>query len=312
MRKTFHISLSSPDEVLFRCETDLIRGFNGLALASLETDSRLLADGFPTTHFHSLLQSDCPAEVITQSRYSYSRYFNARYKRKGRLAEKRGFILEVDGYYHTLAALNYVNRQGLHHGISPTPFGYRHCSANAFFSKQLGKAAPSELMPAPQRYKYLPKGIHLPASYRMDTSGLLLREDILDIAQVEAIYVTPRNYIYQMNKIGDELSMKNQQEESSSSPLITLELIEKGTPGMNLEQLLRNENGKHDPAWISDLELCQIIDKTCLPKYCNVESIYETRLSQRSFLYDLLWKNLWRTHRKRTTDAQLRRCLCLK
>ena len=198
MRKTFHISLSSPDEVLFRCEADLIRGFNGLALASLETDSRLLADGFPTTHFHSLLQSDCPAEVITQSRYSYSRYFNARYKRKGRLAEKRGFILEVDGYYHTLAALNYVNRQGLHHGISPTPFGYRHCSANAFFSKQLGKAAPSELMPAPQRYKYLPKGIHLPASYRMDTSGLLLREDILDIAQVEAIYVTPRNYIYQM------------------------------------------------------------------------------------------------------------------
>ena len=134
--------------------------------------------------------------------------------------------------------------------------GSGHCSANAFFSKQLGKAAPSELMPAPQRYKYLPKGIHLPASYRMDTSGLLLREDILDIAQVEAIYVTPRNYIYQMNKIGDELSMKNQQEESSSSPLITLELIESlssprqiHTSGLNHCRMVSAEERSRSKEW---------------------------------------------------------------
>ena len=42
MRKTYHVSLSSHDEVLFRNEADLIRGFNCLALATLETDSRLL------------------------------------------------------------------------------------------------------------------------------------------------------------------------------------------------------------------------------------------------------------------------------
>ena len=312
MRKTFHISLSSPDEVLFLCEADLIRGFNGLALASLETDSRLLADGFPTTHFHSLLQSDNPAEVMARSRYAYSRYFNAKYKRRGRLAEKRCFILEVDGFYHTLAALNYVNRQGLHHGISPTPFGYRHCSANAFFTKMLGRTVPDTLMPDSQRYKYIPKGVHLPVNYRLDATGLLLREDILDVSQVEAIYVTPRNFLYQMNKIGDELSLKNQKDEPSSSPLITLELIEQGTPALDIEQLLRNESGKHDPVWISDLELCHIIDNKCLPKYYNVESIYETSRSQRASLYDLIWKNLWKTHRTRTTDAQLKRCLCLK
>ena len=35
MRKTFHISLSSHNEVMFRDEADLIRGFNSLALATV-------------------------------------------------------------------------------------------------------------------------------------------------------------------------------------------------------------------------------------------------------------------------------------
>ena len=167
-------------------------------------------------------------------------------------------------------------------------------------------------MPDDQRYKYIPKGVHLPSEYRMDASGLLLREDILDVAQVESVYVTPRNFLFQMNKVGDEMSLKQQQEEVSSSPLITLEQIEQGTPNLDIAQLLRNETGKHDPVWISDLELCQIIDESCLPKYCKVDSIYETTLPQRAFLYDLIQKELWRMHHKRTTDAQLRRCLCLK
>lgn len=312
MRKTCHISLSSHDEVLFRSEADLIRGFNCLALASLETDSRLLADGFPSTHLHFLAQTDAPEEVLRRYRYAYARFFNAKYKRRGRLAERQGFTLHVDGFHHTMAALNYVNRQGLHHGISPTPFGYPHCSANAFFAKQLGKLHSKELMPDSERYKYLPKGVDIPHQYRMDASGLLLREDILDVAQVESFYGTPRNYIFQMNKIGDEMSLRDQKEELSSSPLTTLELIEQGTPEMDLEKLLRNENGKHDPAWISDLELCSLIDETCLPKYCKGKTIYEVSISQRAFLYDHIEKNLWRSRKKKTTDAQLRRCLCLK
>lgn len=312
MRKTYHISLSSPDEVLFRSEADLVRGFNSLALATLETDSRLLADGFPSTHFHGLLQTDAPEEVLYRARYSYARSFNPKYKRRGRLAEKYGFILEVEGYHHTLAALNYVNRQGLHHGISSTPFGYRYCSANAYFSRQLGKRSPISLLPDDQRYKYIPRGVHIPVSFRMDASGMLLREDILDVAQVEAIYVTPRNFLYQMNRIGDETSLRDQQAEKSSSPLITLNLLEKGMPDFDLTQLLKNENGKHDPNRISDLELCQLIDERCLPKYFRGATIYETTVSQRSFLFDLISRNLWKTLKKKTTEAQLKRCLCLK
>ena len=253
MRKTFHISLSSHNEVMFRDEADLTRGFNCLALAILETDSRLLADGFTTTHLHHLAQSDAPDEVMRRYRLAYTRYFNARHKRSGRMAEKFCFKLPVEGFHHTMAALNYVNRQGLHHGLAPTPFGYPYCSANSYFSNQLGKDRDTTLLPDSQRYKYLPHGNPVPSSYRMDTSGLLLREDILDVALVESYYITPRNYLYQMNRLGDEMLLKEQREEESSSPLITLDLIEQGTPDFDIGQLLQNEKGKFDPTLISDL-----------------------------------------------------------
>ena len=114
-----------------------------------------------------------------------------------------------------------------------------------------------------------------------------------------------------MNRLGDEMLLKEQREEESSSPLITLDLIEQGTPDFDIGQLLQNEKGKFDPTLISDLELCALIDETCLPKYCNGVTIYETSLSQREFLYDLIRRNLWRARHKRTYEAQLRRCLCL-
>lgn len=311
MKKIYHLCLSSHDEVLFRNESDFIRGFNNLALASLMTDSTLLADGLLTTHLHQLLLTESPLEAIFRMRYSYARYFNTKYKRKGKLGARKPFCLEVEGYHHTLAALNYVNRQGLHHGLAPTPFGYKFCSANVLFRKVLGKDQTKAILPNNQRYKYLPEGVSLPERYRMDASGLLLREDIIDTSLVETYYATPRNYLYQMNKIGDEMSRKEQQEERSSSPIITLELIEQGVPGLDMEQLLRNESGKFNPQLISDLELCTLIDETLLPKYCPGSTIYEASLSQRADLYNRIWKGLWISRHKRTNDAQLRRCLCL-
>lgn len=315
MQKLYHISLSSTeDELLFRSDADLARGFNYLATAILGMDARLLADGFLTTHLHCLAMTDSPKELITRVRYSLARYFNALYARKGTWGERNPFILEVDGFHHTLSALNYVNRQALHHGLSLTPFGYQHSSANVFFRKQLGKDERIPLLPSNQRYKYLPSGGSLPEQYRMDTSGLLLREDILETAHVESLYGAPRNFIYQMNKIGDEKGLQAQKEEKSSSPLITLELIERGTPENDIDFLLRNESGKLNPNRITDLELCALIDKTIVPQLSSSKenpSIYQIPYARRVDLFNKIRKTLWAERKKYATDDQLKRCLCL-
>ena len=172
MRKTVHLCLSSHDEVMYRSEADLIMGFNCLALAVLETESRLLAEGFMTTHHHYLAQTDHFKELMYRSRYAYARYFNAKYSRNGQLGERQYFSQEIEGLFHTTAALNYVIRQGLHHGLTSTPFEYPHCSANAFFRKELGRHGETQLLRDSTRYQYLPKNKSLPADrYRMSAIG---------------------------------------------------------------------------------------------------------------------------------------------
>ena len=263
MRKTYHICFSSHDEVLYRTEADIIMGFNCLAETVLYTESRLLAEGFLSTHWHSIVQTDDPVYFTRRQRYAYTRHINAVYERTGRLGEKQAFITEIDGIARLITAINYVNRQGLHHGLTATPFAYPHCSVNTYFRKELGKESPiqvTSMMPPWLRHQHLTRNIRIPERYRMDEKGLLLREDIVDSAYVEQLYITPRNFLFQMNKFTDERTEEEQKKEKSDTPIITIDLIEQGTPDFDHKRLLLNEQGRVNKSMMTDLELCRLID----------------------------------------------------
>ena len=324
MRKTVHLCLSSHDEVLYRNEADLIMGFNCFAVAALTTESRALAEGRMSTHHHSMVQSDYPREHMYRNRNAYSRYFNTKYRRKGRLGEKHFFLLEIEGLYHTLAALNYVNRQGLHHGMGLTPFDYPYCSANSFFRKALGKRQDPALLSPSRRGRYLPSNVAVPERFRMDKSGLLLPEDILDTAYVEELYISPRNFLYQMNRpSNDEKDIQAQRTENATEP-VTLESLEAGVPDFDVRLVRTFEQGKVNYQRMTDIELCRLIDEKILPNlFRNPDeaSIYALSLSKRAQLYERLWQR-YRTSLyqkkdplfggKTITEAQLSRCLCMK
>ena len=325
MRKTVHLCLSSHDEIMYRNVADLNMGFNCLALAVLETESRLLAEGFMTTHNHCLLQTDHLKEVMYRSRYAYARYFNAKYQRSGSLGEKQYFNLGIEGIFHTTAALNYVLRQGLHHGLASTPFDYPHCSANAIFRKELGKTELPAMIPEFLRHLHLPKNKSLPADkYRMTDRGLLLREDIIDTEYVEEIYVTPRNFLFQMNKISSDRDNDDQRQENSTPP-VTVEVIESGVSGFDARQVKNFEQGRVDRNRMTDLELCSIVDEDIIPRYCKRgrgTSIYQLPESERGQICEMLWQECRQSRYSRdvqrylggryVTEAQLRRCLCVR
>ena len=246
---------------MYRSEADLNMGFNCLALAALNTESSLLAEGFISTH---------------------------------------------------------------HHGLASTPFEYPHCSANAFFRKALGKVDSPSVLPDKERHKYLPSNVSLPPQYRMSTSGLLLREDILDTAYVEHIYTSPRSFLFQMNKITDEKDLQKQKEENARPP-ITLQDIEAGVPAFSLADAKEAEYGKVNNSILTDLELCAFIDTKLVPKLVKdsqLASIYSLSDSKRAALCESLW-NEAREVRYRgimgsffsgriTSEAQLKRCLCVR
>ena len=330
MRKTYHICLSSHDEVIFRSETDLIRGFNCLAETAILTESRLLADGLLSTHWHIIIQTEDPHNFIRRYRYSYARYFNSTYGRHGRLGERKAFLTEIDGIHRLTTAISYVNRQGLHHGLTATPFGYPHCSVNAYYRRDLGKDdADCALMPAECRHQFLTRNVRIPESYRMAKNGLLMREDILDTSYVEQVYLTPRNFLFQMNKLTDERMLEEQKSEKSNTPIISIDLIEQGTPDFDVKQMLVNEQGRVNKSWMTDQDLCRLIDHYYIPQLKgkgNQATVYSLSQSERSRLLETMSRDLRQSRfssrndgrtligsaglaGKFVTEPQLRRCL---
>ena len=304
MKKTFHLCLSAGDEVMFRDLEDYHRGFNCFACALYKTDSTGLVESFMSTHTHQLVQARCPGELMYTFRQSYTMYFNHKYHRKGHLGEKHHFATEISGYHHTIAAASYTLRNALHHGVAPIPYAYPHCSANAIFSKEMGKMHGEPLLPKSSYYKHIGRRSEYPDSYKMTESGVFTRESVLDIPQIEALYGTPRAFNFYMSRKTSEEWEAEQQKDANNSASINLEIIEKGV-GMNgTTQMLAFENGKSDYRKISDIELCTELDALASTRFGR-HSVYELSLKEKNEIAEYLYRT------RHLSESQIRRCLIL-
>ena len=306
MRNTYHICLASHEEVLHRSVEDYIYDVNCFAVAVHRTESRALADAFMSTHDHSCVQTDDVKQVSFIRKNAYTRYFNAKYERKGRLGEQDYFITELEGVRRIVAAVSYVNRNPLHHGLTSTPFGYKYCSANAVFRKELGKEAVEPATNQQIRHRFLPRNCSLPDTFHIDESGMILQEDIIDVRYVEELYVTPHSYLYMMNRFSDEKWMKEQLEEDPLRPAVTLEMIEQASLDDPVDQMKSNEHGRVNLSSISDLELCGMIDNDYVPRL-RKRSVYHLTAGEKADIGNKLWSQ----YRRNASEKQIRRCLIL-
>ena len=302
MKKLYHFCISAGNEVMFRSEMDYIRGFNSFAVALARTGSIGLVESFMSTHFHGCVVTDNIGKLIYHHRASYSRYFNNKYFRHGPLGEQVPFFIEVVGVFHRLAALSYTLRNALHHGVSPTPFAYPFNSSNAIFRTELGKPQVTDLLPRNKFYHTLPDKAEIPEHYKMDKSGLLLRESVLDVRQVEYFYNTPRNYLFYMNRLSGEEWEKEQMKEEGE--IFTLETIESGVRMNDISSMLRSEHGRENYGIMSDLQLCKLIDEHILPEY-GVQSVYQLDSRYRKDIANGLWQKY------RLSRDKIERCLVL-
>ena len=302
MKKTYHLCLSAGNETLFRDEEDYNRGFNSLALALYKTDSTGLVESFQSTHFHLVVQSENPADMMYAMRQSYSKYFNRRYQRSGRLGEKHHFQLEISGLHHHLAAMTYVLRNALHHGLVPIPYAYPHCTVNAIFRKEMGKTHIEKELNQNSFYRFVGRKAEWPSHYRMNDKGLFLRESVLDIVQVENMYATPRAFNYYMSRKSGEEWEKEQEKDNIGASPIRLEDIEQGIYGQTKEKMLIYESGRSDYRKISDIDLCHEIDRNIIPKYGKA-SVYHLSRTEKEQIGEFLFRTF------RIGEAQIRRCL---
>ena len=85
--------LSGKDEIMFRTDEDYRRAINCLVLAAYKTESSILAYAFMSTHVHLCIKTSNPYKVMTIYRYAYTRYFNNKYHRRGKLGDR--YLLRI-------------------------------------------------------------------------------------------------------------------------------------------------------------------------------------------------------------------------
>lgn len=319
-RKTYHLCLSSKEEVMFRSHEDFNRAFNYYALALHKTDSIGLADSFMSNHLHVVVQTSDPDKLMYAFRNSYAKYFNKKYQRHGRLGNIKHFCIELNGLYHILAAISYTLRNALHHGIAATPFGYKHSSINSIFKNELGKTHPLKILPKRSYYKHLGQHTKFPEHFMMSEDGIFLRECVYDIQLVENLFATPRAFNYYMTRKTSEEWIKEQEKDNNNIPPVTLRDIEhwafKGEhdisnplTGDTLRTFLQHEHGRNDYNRITDIELCSKID-SYIREYSKSSSstsptVYIISLEEKHSLAKLLQQENY------IKPEQLRRCLIL-
>ena len=274
MKKTYHLCLSAGNEIMFRDLEDYYRGFNCFAIALYKTGSTGLVESFMSTHIHLLVQTNSPKDFMRCFKMLYTTYFNKKYGRSGRIGEKMHFTMEIVGYHHMLAAMSYILRNALHHGIAPIPYAYPHCSANAIFMSEMGKRPEENLLPKKSFYKHLGRTAEYPDSYKMSKSGVFLRESVLDIPQVENLFVTPRMFNFYMSRKSSEEWEAEQSKDQNGSTPINIMSIENGVNTDSIEKLLLFESGKADYRKFSDMDVCLEIDRNILHKYGKT-SVYQ-------------------------------------
>ena len=304
MKKTYHLCLSAGDEVLFRDVEDYNRGFNCFALAMFNTDSTGLVESEMSTHYHQLIQSRNPDGFMHVFRLSYSMYFNRKYHRSGKLGENSHYTMEVVGYNHMIAAMSYVLRNPLHHGVAPIPYAYPYSSVNSIFMKEMGKIPCETVLDRKYYHRFINKASKFPESYVMSESGVFLRESVLDIPQVENLFVSPRSFNWHMTRQSSEEWESEQRRDNNNLPPINMSVIEKGINLTSPGEMLVNEMGKSNYKRPSDMDVCAEIDKKILPKYGKA-SVYQLSRQEKQQIADYLYRTL------HVGESQIRRCLAM-
>lgn len=303
MKRTYHLCLSAGDEIMFRDLEDYHRGFNCFALALYKTDSTGLVESFMSNHSHQLVQTAFPKDFMYAFRHPYSKYFNCKYHREGKLGEKVPFTMEVVGYNHMVAAASYVLRNALHHGVVPIPYAYPHSTVNAIFREQMGKPPHEDLLPRKSFYRYIGKTAVYPDTYKMHSSGVFLRESVLDIPQVENMFVTPRAFNFYMTRKSSEEWEREQEKDENGRPPFNIANIEKGIcHSSEFDRMLRFESGKSDYRQMSDMELCTMVDVMVRERYGKL-SVYQLSLQEKRTMAEELYRLL------RISEVRIRRCL---
>jgi hypothetical protein len=250
-----HVCIKSENGLIHRDEEDYRCGISKMALAAFRTESHIYAYAFMSTHVHIIVQSSDCSKFILLYRSAYTRWFNHKYGRTGRLGERYYHTVPLETPYRILHAVNYVLRNPVHHLVCDSALGYEFNSARYVFAQDFSVR---ELPGSRRTTPFLSRKITLPSSFQLNDKGMISPESFLEIKSVENLYGTVKSFMYYINRSSfRDLDKPSSEEEKP----VTIDVIE---PSFSIEELQDNERKRSVKDYVKDIDICRIIDKECL------------------------------------------------
>lgn len=225
-----------------------------MALAAHKTGTHIFAYAFMSTHVHMVVQSPDSSKFVSTYRNAYTRWFNFKYGRKGRLGERYFHTVTLNSFYRILHAINYVLRNPVHHLVTDTAIGYEFCSARYVFSSDF---CLNEVKSERTRSAFYSKNVSLPVSFWLNDKGMISPELFLEIPAVEKLYMTAKNYMFYINRP----SYADMDKANTNEKALDVSQIESS---YDIEDLQQNERRRSVKECTGDMDVCKLIDKELL------------------------------------------------
>ena len=286
--KVVHICIKSDAELLHRVEDDYRCSITKMSMAAYCTGADIYAYSVMSNHIHIVGCFPDAGRFVSRYRNAYCKWFNHKYGRSGRLGDRDFFIDALDTLDRKLRAVNYVLRNPVHHSVSDTPFSYAYCSARYVFSKELCMVSAAS---GKRTSAYIPGCRTLPKEYVLDLQGMVLPSCFLNIDVVENLYLSPKNYLYMINRPAYSDVSKSPE----GQRLLQLGDLEHGE---DVEALYQNERCRSVSGMTTDIDVCKMIEDLLLSgvTYCQLHG------SERNEVIRMILS------RRYVPKPQLRRC----
>lgn len=307
-RRLYHICYTSHQEVLCRSYKDYCMMFNCVAQAVFRTHSNLLAYSIMSTHVHIVCECENPSDLVKRIRSSYTQMFNYRYCRKGSLGEESFFSDILEGRRHVTTAISYVVRNPLHHEVCSNPYAYPFSSVSQYFKNAMDRFSPDMgNMEEKGRYRsdiirrknVLPDNVGL-----WKHSGMIKMEDVIDNVMVEGYFGSYRAFMYGLSRNDYEKWSEEQYEDNVAVDPVTIKTIEPFLSEEETAAIMKQNYNWLKEKRITDIELCDIIDRTHLPRLGK--SGYAQLTAREA---DAIRRRLLHAFKSRISSKQLDRCL---
>lgn len=209
MRKSecyfFHVCTDGNElSWMFKDKEDFIHGVNRILICAFLTGVKVYAYSLMDNHVHFVLYGTMPQCKLFINKYKAmtGRWIGLKYGMEQYLYHLSSQIIRIDSEEVLLDTISYIDRNPTVAGYRYLPVDYPWGSARFMFRKEVdfGPVRKISEISSRELRKLLRTRITVPGDLLVDSDGMLLPTQILEIAAAERLYKSPVRYIYFLSK----------------------------------------------------------------------------------------------------------------